>query len=624
MLSIKHKKAILDLFKMAVAEEKNVKCEGAERSLLKCGYVCDKNVDTKAVLEWAEENHFNANATFYQTFLDVVSKTRFELFMDQIVHYFTTYTLDSETPFIVNDTPIDLQKMDVKFIKAISFEEVTKRCQNMLYSGVALKQETIEKILFIIGTQNIDIDKVKNREAQAIISVNMGVYPTNGESALRCFIYQATGKTLLIKDKNTIETLKNSNIIIPDILLERFSEIFFRYKPLFLALKKHNQYKVNTLRRMTRHTHTPFKAPFWSEIMTRLNTNPDFYNEIIHKATERIGDLTVYKMISLYNLCNMQLNSNLPHVMYIIRNGKLFVKDITDTPKSNYACEAEERKIAITSLKKLLFENIVKRVKANVGRDVVELPLSINLTCPTSEKSFMGEIPMYSWVDMDFDDAIIGIYWHEKDGARDLDLSYIDKSGMKIGWNAGYYSSDKTFVYSGDMTTAPEGASELLYRSRNASSFGSVRVNPYCFVNENYSSSWGREPKGKAKYKVFFAKENIKLEMEVTKRRNPMRDSNFRNYMVDPDNIIYQYEDIIEGEKILGTFIDNRFVFGNAQTATRRVSKIDNINGAMLDIFADYQKYCLKLDDVLKHAQVNLTYTKEKVLSKDDILKLFQ
>jgi len=285
----------------------------------------------------------------------------------------------------------------------------------------------------------------------------------------------------------------------------------------------------------------------------------------------------------------------------------MFVKD--NSNKSEITPKTVHRLI---SLKNTLIGHIVKKVKDNVGTNVVELPLNINLVCPTSEKSFMGEIPLYSWVDLDFEDTIIGIYWHEKDGARDLDLSYIDKSGMKIGWNTCYYNEEKTFIYSGDMTTAPNGASELLYKKSNlAQTVGSVRVNPYCFVREKRETS-DFPTEGKAKYKVFFAKENVKTII------------GFKNYMVNPDNIIYQYDDIIEGEKIIGTFFENKFVFANMQSSKKRVSSIDNINGIILDIFTSSHEHYLTIDDVLKKANVNMTYSKDKILSKDDILKLFE
>jgi hypothetical protein len=53
-------------------------------------------------------------------------------------------------------------------------------------------------------------------------------------------------------------------------------------------------------------------------------------------------------------------------------------------------------------------------------------------------------------------------------GARDLDLSGLNIAG-KIGWNAAYNQGDGQLMYSGDMTSAPNGAVEYLYANKGLS-----------------------------------------------------------------------------------------------------------------------------------------------------------
>ena len=608
---MKRELAILDLFKQALAKNKDSEFPESKKTLLEFGYVCDKNVDHSVVLKWVRDNHFNPNTTFYETIEDVISKDRLELFLDQILNYFTSYNLGMDHPFIVNDKPVDLKKLNVTHIKSISEEDVIERCQNMLYSGVALKQETIEKLLLILE-KNFDINEVKNKEAQAFIAVNEGVFPEDAESSLRCLIYQVTGKTLMIKDKATIEKLKKSDIIIPDYLIERFSKIFFRFKPLFLALKKNNAYKINRMRRMANNNKISFKQPFWNKIITVMETHPGIDDTIIFQLVKKnLKDINVFRMVSLYNSIQVRLVDPKYNV-YVIRNGKVFAK------VGKKKVETEQRVKRLTKLKNILFDEIVKTVKNNIGNEIVELPLNINLACPTSEKNFMGEIPIYSWIDMNFDHSIIGINWKETDGARDLDLSFVSKGGYKIGWNSDYYDDSKEFVYSGDMTTANPEATELLYKRKSGDCIGIVHVNPYAFTNESFDdfligNNCGR---GKAKYKVFFAKEEINAKESY--------DKEILNYMVNPDNIIYYYDDIIEGEKVVGTFLNNKFIFVNLQTSYRRVSDGNNVSYAVTDNLEQTHPHYLTLDKVLKAAQVNLTYNKEIVLSKDYILKLFE
>jgi hypothetical protein len=74
----------------------------------------------------------------------------------------------------------------------------------------------------------------------------------------------------------------------------------------------------------------------------------------------------------------------------------------------------------------------------------------------------------------------------------------------------------------------------------------------------------------------------------------------------------------------LETTLSFAVIFANVQTSTKRVSKVDNINSIILDIFMKSHEYYLTLDTVLKKANVNLRYSKDKILCKDDILKLFE
>ena len=59
-----------------------------------------------------------------------------------------------------------------------------------------------------------------------------------------------------------------------------------------------------------------------------------------------------------------------------------------------------------------------------------------------------------------------GIYWEDKWGANDLDLSGLNISG-KIGWNSDYYNENRSIIYSGDLTEAANGAVEYLHINNN-------------------------------------------------------------------------------------------------------------------------------------------------------------
>jgi hypothetical protein len=568
------KLAILHLFNKALLEDKKYG-EYYINELLRFGVICSQYSDFNVVYQYIKEKKFNPNTTFYQTIKEVASKTRFELLLDQILHYCSTYgTGFQATPFIVNDKPIDISQ--TIFIDTISEEEVMERCQNMLYSGIALSQETIENILIILENK-YEINRIKNKEALCIICVKNDIYPQNAEDIVRVLVYKATEKTLLIKDKDTLKKVSESNTIIPIELIEKLSEVFYRFKDIFISFKNNplNKRTVNKIRKLAGKNHKPFVTAFWSNV---LSEQKDF--STIEKKLEELNN---FKKISLLNAILQNIFNDTKIKPYLIRNGKLWIETAIETTGDN----------KLTYLQKV-FDIIYQSLIHSIAKNKCEIPLPENLVvlAPTSEKSFMGEIPIYSYVELK-NDAVIGINWRGKDGATDLDLSMIDNEGCKIGWNSDFYDKKKSFVYSGDMTSANPEATELLYRKEESDVEGIVKVNPY-YSKEN------------AKYKVFFARESIS-ELKI-------------NYMVNPENIIYQYDDTISEEKILGVFADNKFIFCNFRLKNKRVSE-RSITDLQLQYLKRIHGHLLTLEQILSDAGFTVTKSKDCILSKDTVIK---
>ena len=73
--------------------------------------------------------------------------------------------------------------------------------------------------------------------------------PDNVDEMVRYLVFLATGKSLLIKDKQTIQVIKESEIVIDELVInfgiEKLSSVFLRYKPIFLAFKKANPILIN-------------------------------------------------------------------------------------------------------------------------------------------------------------------------------------------------------------------------------------------------------------------------------------------------------------------------------------------------------------------------------------------
>ena len=572
------KLAILNLFNKALLEEKKYN-EYYINELLRFGVVCSPYTDFEVIWQYIERKKFNPNTTFYKTIKDVTDKTRLELFIDQICHYFTTYGTDFQAkPFIVNDTPVELSQ--TFFIDTISEKEVVERCQNMLYSGIALSQETIDNILLILE-DNFEIDRIKNKEALCIICVKNEIYPKNAEDIVRVLVYKATGRTLLIKDNETLKRITHASLldtVIPIELAEKLSEVFYRFKDIFIAFKDNpkNRRTVNKIRKLAKKNHKPFVPTFWSNVLAEQKD----FSETEKKAEE----LNNFKKISILNTILQTLFNDTAIKPYLIRNGKLWVKADFEN------AQATDKSVYLQKVFDIIYQSLIRSIAKN--KCEISLPEHLVVLAPNSEKNFMGEIPIYSYVELK-SDAIIGIYWRGEDGATDLDLSMIDIQGNKIGWNSNYYDEKKSFVYSGDMTSANPEATEILYRKNESDVEGVVKVNPY-------------RSQAHSKYKVFFAREAI---------------SNLKkNYMVNPENIIYQYNDTISEEKILGAFLDNKFIFCNFRLINKRVSE-QSITDLQLIYLKQIHKHLLTLEQILTDAGFTVTKSKECILSKDTVIK---
>jgi hypothetical protein len=129
----------------------------------------------------------------------------------------------------------------------------------MLYSGIALSQQTIENLLTVLES-DFEIDHIKNKEALCMISVKNNIYPQNSEDIVRVLVYKATGKTLLIKDRETIKQISNAtNTVIPIELAAKLSEVFYRFKDIFVSFKNNplNKRTVNKIRKLAKKNHIP-------------------------------------------------------------------------------------------------------------------------------------------------------------------------------------------------------------------------------------------------------------------------------------------------------------------------------------------------------------------------------
>ena len=524
------------------------------------GYLVAPDVCTKSVLDYVKSRRFNPNATFYKEWRDILSKTRFELLVDQIRHYLSTYgTAFTGVPYIPNDAPLQMSFLNnLTVITSISKEEIIEKCKDLIYSGVALDSlETVRPIMDIFrlfhAVDQIDIEAVKNREVKVLLYTLLNIIPDSPIDILRFLVHHCTGSSLLIKDKMTIYKIKTSDIDLSKYLTEKncikLSEIFYRFKPIFLAFRavRANRKAINKIRKLARTHHKPFITP----------KNILRYGATKEELDKYLKSITNFKKVALIEEILYRSDTDRVNKPYPIRNGKLFIKE-----ENNY-----KSPLGILQV----YESLVKSLRPKACK--VKLPKDIHLVAPRSEKTFIGDYPMYSYVEMT-DDTIIGIYWREEWGANDFDLSFLDRTGSKIGWNSSYYNGD--VVFSGDMTSADPEAAELLLFRRASNVCGLINVNLYSGDPDS-------------KFNLFVGKEHL---TNVPK-----------GYMLDPSKIILSSENSIKkGEKVVGLVANGLFSLVNLRTGSKIVSSGKSITNCYSDYAMKTQTGHLELEGLLADA----------------------
>lgn len=634
------REAIIKLFKSYIDDNNNEYV--ADKDALKKGIIIDKNapkeVIEKSINIWGIDG-FLLNQTFHKSFKKVTSSITEKLIIEQLVHYFTTYGYEKlgitdgtvYIPSEVLDVP-DL-KNGYKFIliKKITPEELKKKLWNLCESGIALSKDTQENMEELSSYMDIDknnLEKIKNKEFKSRMYDKLSIVPEDPVEFMRFLLYKLIGSSLLIKDYSTMTALSScdknkANILINryknSFGLEKLSEIFNRFKPLFLSLKtnmndlgqfylledeKESIYEksckeLNTLINKISHLSKKYHKPFikndldiFKEWIT-ANKNKKNFETILKEKIEKAG---VFRTVRLINYLNTDSSK-----VYKIRNGKVWV------------CKKENTKKITKDIISILEEFVINKLKKNVDSKKIYLDERINLTVPQSEKQFVGNIPFGSSIHLSKDNLVVGIHWLNTNDRIDLDLKIISND-YSIGWNTNYKKEDK-LIFSGDVTSAPKpnGASEYIYIDKDISdTIFSLKINNFTkYVDD-------------AEYELIVAKAK--------------RDDICKNYTVNPNNIILR----IPGNKLqkglaehsLGSIIvsdEIKLVFTDLCTSDRSVSFNSEVERTLREyIIYDSKNRCSLKKNLLKagaiitkkieEADIDLSINN---LNKDSIINLF-
>ena len=423
-----------------------------------------------SVVNYLNRNYSIWNRHFHQTWTKVADSPIEQLVWEQVMHYFSTYGLEAlgmtAMPMLPCETVIADEKLRPTDVKAFTIIRVVseKEAINLLNDYVkSVKKPNLENLALIaevIDALTVDVDEIPSFEVKCIYHKIKGTVPENGQEFLRYIIYTTTGSTLVIKNKDSIESIKSHlkyNSTTADEVAELFkkanlvecSKVFLRNKALFLAFKedKRNAAAINKIRRLAVDNHQPLSELTVANVMNLLGQDKkDDVLKIIKKTSNR----------NLIKLANAANNDETADRIYNIRNGKVFV--------NNKAVDQEKSK--------WLYEECLKQLSSNLGDKLAGktfyIPAGVDYKAPISEKQMIGNIPYGTTVSAETtDDAICAsVAWENYKGERtDIDFHF-NSATQHFGWNGSYRSGEEV-LFSGDMTDAENGATET-YRFKVA------------------------------------------------------------------------------------------------------------------------------------------------------------
>lgn len=518
-----------------------------------CGYAVAPAACTTDALEFVTGQASNFNTTFYKEWSQVKTIKEQQQIILQLVHYMSTYGTDFTGPtFTMNPDASKWHFNSLKVIEACTPAELFERIKNLIKRPVALSKELVNALIRQLGEYyrkygwRIDIPEVKNREVATGLYTIYGTLPSEPDEIVRVLVYTATGLTQVIKNAKTLEAIENSDcteaiakaIMLAEPRIEELASVFYRYKPVFLALRKavrsspNGQKCIGIINRIS-HLAPKYKKPLRPTPLQAV-IRPEFSRAEIVEALNR--EENPFRLIRLYNyLAYMEPGEGL--YTYIIRNGKVFVK-LRSVDSATAARAAELKNVVLT--------RIISLVRNNIGMDgaktfTVAYPDNIELAAPMSEKMFIGNWPYGSQYKL-LENSYIGIYWRNEWGTRDFDLWVVGADGKRIGWAEDHKSEG--ILFSGDMTNADPEATEVMY-FRDSVPDCTVRVNRYN----------GEEG---SKFRLFFGTEEISTLPS--------------GYMVPPESIRL-VEDLISDnrEKTVAVIKDNVAYFSGITTGNGMV-----------------------------------------------------
>ncbi len=603
------------------------------------------------------------NASFHKSWAKIRDTSQEDLMVEQIAHYLTTYGKESPLEYMIEkeeqfgvedlakkivelpdfdanklfdedyvyipEEALDIPNWDIENIKLVIIkgytkEELAEKLGALLLSGIALKEETVKdcvEVADFVELQEEDIAKIRNKEVKIALYDKLGIVPENPVEFLRYVVFKATGQTLLIKNKMLIEKIKESPKEVPSmnrVLFDRYankmglarlSEIFYRFKPLFLAIKVDRGMSpvINKIRRLAVKHHKPMPEDYLNNVTAKLKQS-----KIINfrEFEIELKMVNVFRKIRLLYALKYR-TKDVDSILYKVRNGKGYATDFSF-----------ENKLFAKDALEVALDSIVKDVRKNVKGKRIYIPDHIHYALPATEKQFTGMFPSGTYVAVP-KDIIFGINWKNVPGhVVDLDLSVLSSEDGKIGWDSDYKSEEGDILFSGDITDArgKHGATELFHVRRPMKSHMILYVNYYNFDAEH-----------PVPFKIVVAKDNIRKSLE-------------ESYMVNPNDLVATANsNINQKEKILGLVVttpeESRFYFTETYMSNRISASDNEVTKHSRNYLFNFYEDSIGLKDILEKAGATIITNKTGVdlsegvfdidlspeaLEKDTILNLLK
>jgi hypothetical protein len=590
------------------------------------------------------------NSAFHQSWKKIKKADLEQLVVEQIAHYATTYGKENPALYleekgmqwgvddlsdkvgklddiesnrmgdkdyvyipkeILNIPDIDVDGIKLIVIRGYTKEEFKKKLLSLLESGIALKEDTIASVvdvaLFVELSQK-DVLSTRNKEVRIILCDYLDIIPEEPIEFLRFAVYKSVNKTLLIKNEELLKEIKSKdNINLFKLFtsydseygLARLAEIFYRFKPIFLAFRTNRKMKtiVNKIRKLAVVNHKPMAEDFLNNVTAKLKKKED----VVDCLEDELGKVNIFRKIRLAYALKFR-TKKVDSILYRIRNGKGYASDFNFKNKKG-ASEALD----------IVLDSIADDISKNVKGKKVYIPKNIQYSLPATEKQFTGCLPSGTCVSID-KDMIFGVHWDKVGEHRiDLDLSLISAS-QKFGWDSSYRSEERDILFSGDVTDAPKpnGASELFYVGRQPETAYVLFVNNYTFESDV-----------EVPFSILVAKERV-VDFK-------------RNYMVNPNNVLITTSSkMTKRQKMLGLIVPSssgcKFYFAEADIDRKITSSVSTFSEHSRKYLFDFYEDTINLNDVLVKAGAIVISKKEgsdidlspETLEVDSIMKLLR